>query len=145
MVGRLHRLVYRSESRIDHDDVDALRAIFVTSVRNNRRDGITGALALPDGKFVQALEGERPALEALAARLAADTRHTNIVVLGEWEISARLFQGWAMADPDPAPLASQAFRIITRDGSGAQVAGLLLDLMYEPRRKFTAGPSWGDV
>jgi hypothetical protein len=132
----LHRVVYRSESCIRHDDIAGLDAIFRTSVRNNRRDSITGALALPDGKFVQVLEGRRPALDALLARLSADPRHTDIAVLGQWEVTARLFAGWAMARPDPTPLKDQAFRVVTEDGSGAQVVGVLLDLSERADRLF---------
>lgn len=109
-----------------------MRAIFDISTRNNRRDRITGALALPDGKFVQALEGTGPAIDGLMGRLRGDDRHAGIVVLGEWDISARLFEGWAMAAPDPTPLDNQSFRIMTENGSGAQVAGLLLSLTDDP-------------
>tara|TARA_R110000764_G_scaffold50814_1_gene111559 strand:- start:31 stop:462 length:432 start_codon:yes stop_codon:yes gene_type:complete len=125
----LTRLVYRSDSCISHDDTAALDEIFRVSLRNNARDGLTGALALPDGKFIQAIEGEQAPLEALMARLQADDRHTNITMLGSWPITARLFRGWAMARPDPTPLGEQAFRIATDVGSGAQVAGLLIDLV----------------
>lgn len=136
MANDLHRLVYRSESCISHDDVAGLDAIFRTSVPNNRRDGITGALALPDGKFVQAIEGSAARLADLMARLRADSRHQNMTTLGEWPISARLFAGWAMARPDPTPLAGQEFSIVTHDGSGAQVTGVLLSIMTEPDRLF---------
>ena len=34
-----------------------------------------------------------------------------------------------MARPDPTPLSDQSFRIITQDGSGAQVTGILLGLL----------------
>lgn len=129
MPRTLHRLVYRSDSNISHDDRPALRAIFETSLLNNRRDKITGALALPDGKFVQVLEGGRGAVSALMERLAADSRHSGITILGEWPITARLFTGWAMAHPDPEPLDLQAFRIMTSVGSGAQVVGLLRALV----------------
>lgn len=128
MAKDLCRLVYRSDSRIDHNDAVALDGIFRVSVRNNLRDKITGALALPDGKFVQVIEGGRLDLVALMVRIRADDRHCNVVVLGEWPITARLFPGWAMARPDPEPLSRQAFRIVTEDGSGVQVTGILLDM-----------------
>ncbi len=131
MPRKLRRLVYRSESLIDHGQSPALDAIFRTSVRNNRRDSITGALALPDGKFVQAIEGTSSDIEGLMVRLRADSRHENLVVLGEWPIGARLFPGWAMARPDPTPLSDQAFRIVTEDGSGVQVTGILLGMTQE--------------
>jgi len=132
MANDLCRLVYRSESLIDHGDSPALDAIFRTSVQNNRRDGITGALALPDGTFVQVIEGTSADIEGLMLRLRADSRHKDIVVLGEWPITARLFEGWLMARPDSTPLTDQAFRIVTETGTGAQVTGILLGMIRGP-------------
>ncbi len=132
MPRTLRRLVYRSDSLIDHGQSPALDTIFRTSVRNNRRDSITGALALPDGKFVQAIEGRSADIEGLMGRLRADSRHENLIVLGEWPIAARLFPSWAMARPDPTPLSDQAFRIVTQDGSGVQVTGILLGMTRGP-------------
>ena len=134
----LRRLVYRSDSCISHDDVAALDAIFRASIRNNARDAITGALALPDGRFVQCLEGTEPALTHVINRIRADPRHENLTILGEWPIQARLFGGWAMARPDPTPLGGQAFRIVTETGSGAQVTGILLDLFSKSDLLFAA-------
>lgn len=138
MTKTLRRLVYRSDSCISHDDIAGLDAIFRVSIRNNARDEITGALALPDGKFVQTLEGEEACLNRLIVRIRADARHENIAVLGEWPIQARLFAGWAMARPDPTPLTDQAFRIVTQDGSGALVTGILLDLFGKSDLHFAA-------
>ena len=132
MAKALCRLVYRSESRINHNDDAALDRIFRTSLKNNLRDRITGALALPDGKFVQVIEGNKLDLVALMVRIRGDARHFNVVVLGEWSITARLFPGWAMARPDPEPLSRQAFRIATQDGSGVQVTDILLGLTRQP-------------
>jgi len=129
---KLKRLVYRSESLIDHEDTVALDAIFRVSLINNRRDRITSALALPDGTFVQVIEGAPRNVDALMARIRADGRHDNIIVLGEWPVTARLFPGWAMARPDSRPLSEQAFRIATEVGSGVQVTGVLLGMMQEP-------------
>lgn len=132
MVKDLCRLVYRSESRIDHNDDVALDGIFRISVKNNLRDRITGALALPDGKFVQVIEGARRDVAALMVRVRADDRHLNVTVLGDRSVTARLFEGWAMARPDPEPLSNQAFRIVTEDGSGVQVTGILLGMIRAP-------------
>lgn len=130
--GNLKRLVYRSESLIDHDDSAALDAIFRVSLVNNRRDRITGALALPDGKFVQVIEGARRDVDALMARIRSDGRHDSVSILGEWAVTARLFPGWAMARPDSRPLSEQAFNIVTEDGSGVQVTGILLGMVEGP-------------
>lgn len=137
----LWRVVYRSDSCIAHADTESLDDIFRVSVTNNRREGITGCLALPDGKFVQVIEGIRSKVDALVDRIRADVRHRNLTVLGEWPIQNRLFTGWAMARPDPTPLKDQSFRIITETGSGAQVTGILSELTEQTESLFRAG-SW---
>jgi hypothetical protein len=137
----LTRLVYRSESCISHDDTPALDAIFDVSLKNNARNHLTGALALPDGKFVQVIEGTRAAVDALMARLGADDRHSDINILGQWTVTARLFGNWSMARPDPEPLSAQSFRIITEVGSGAQVVGLLINMIDEARQDSLFGVS----
>lgn len=126
MTTGLYRCVYRSDSLIDHQDVVALDSIFTTSTRNNRRDRLTGALALPDGKFVQVIEGKRALVDALMLRLRGDDRHENVTVLGEWAVRARLFAGWSMARPDVRRLDAQEFRIVTEAGSGAAVTAVLI-------------------
>ena len=139
MLGKnLIRLVYRSDSCISHNDASGLDAIFNVSIRNNMRDGISGALALPDGKFVQVYEGERGKVDMLMKRVRADNRHENLAVLGEWEVQARLFRGWSMARPDPTPLSQQSFRIVTENGTGAQVTSILLDLMSKTEHHYRA-------
>lgn len=67
------------------------------------------------------------------ARLEADDRHSEFVVLGRWPTPARLFSSWAMARPNLTPLADQPFRLINETGSGAQVTGLLLNLVEDDK------------
>lgn len=73
-------------------------AILAASRRNNARDGITGLLYADGRRFLQALEGEAPAVEAALARIAADPRHRAIVILSSREIEHREFGLWAMAE-----------------------------------------------
>lgn len=122
-------MVYRSRARIAHDDVAELDAIFKSALENNRRHGITGCLAQPDGHFVQVIEGPKPKVSALLTIIRADKRHEEVAVLGEWRVRERLFNGWAMARPDPTPMNQQAFRVCTDDGSGVEVTSVLLSLM----------------
>lgn len=129
MPKQLCRIVYRSVARILHDDIPARDAIFRASITNNRRDGITGCLAQPDGHFVQVVEGLKVKVDLLMDRIAADTRHDHITILGRWTVQGRLFNGWAMARPDPTPMSEQAFHVCTQDGSGVQVTSVLLGLM----------------
>ena len=138
MSNNLRRVVYRSHSCIAHDDVVELDKIFRVSLRNNKRDQLTGGLALPDGKFVQVIEGPAPRVDDLISRLRSDVRHTNISPLGDWPVSARLFTGWAMARPDFRPINEQAFRVATVDGSGAQVVNLMASLVLDHDLLFSA-------
>ncbi|MEP7187723.1 MAG: BLUF domain-containing protein, partial [Roseiflexaceae bacterium] len=45
----------------------ALQALLLTSRRNNMQLGITGMLLYKDGEFMQVLEGEQAAVQALYA------------------------------------------------------------------------------
>lgn len=136
MTKSLRRIVYRSTATIADDDVAALDAIFTSSVRNNRRDKITGCLAHPDGKFVQVLEGDAQKLDELMTRIRADKRHKDIIVLNEWPIKQRLFPSWAMARPDRTPLSQQAFNIVTQDGTAAQVVSILLNVLHDAEKHY---------
>ena len=129
MSKNLERVVYRSRSTLHPDNVEELDKVFRTSIKNNRRDHVTGCLAHPDGHFVQVIEGTSNRVTSLLDRLAIDTRHTDLVVLGRWLTPSRLFSTWAMARPDITPLADQSFHLIDQTGSGAQVTGILLTLV----------------
>jgi hypothetical protein len=113
------------------DDAGAIDALFRTSVQNNKRDGINGCLAQPDGHFVQVIEGNEGRVGRLMERIRADARHNAVDVLGQWSIPAPLFTGWAMARPDTTPLADQQFKIIDQVGSAAQVTSVLLSLVED--------------
>ena len=136
MAKFLKRLVYRSKSRVLPDDVANLREIYVASTKNNKQDKITGCLAQPDGHFVQVIEGEAEKVDRLMSRIATDPRHENVVILGEWSVQSRLFQGWHMGQPDLTPLSDQSFRIINEAGSGAQVVSVLMSVVEAPDRLF---------
>ena len=114
------------------DDTTTVKAIFEVSRRNNKRDRITGGLAQPDGHFTHGVEGPAVAIDALMARVAADPRHDDIVILGRWPAPGRLFEAWVMAIPDRTPLKEQSFRIINETGTGAQVVSVLLELTKRP-------------
>jgi len=127
----LERVIYRSRSRLQPDNVEELDKIFRASIRNNKRVGLTGCLAHPDGHFVQVIEGRRAEVASLMQRLVVDPRHDEVAVLGRWTPSSRIFSNWAMARPDLTSLQEKAFRLIDKEGSGAQITGLLLTLVTQ--------------
>ena len=63
----------------------------------NRANGISGALCQGQGLYLQVLEGERSTVNALYARIIADTRHKNVEMLHLEEITHRRYASWAMA------------------------------------------------
>lgn len=74
-----------------------IESIGQTSVANNTRDGLTGALFCFRDLFYQILEGEDQAIERCYARILADNRHKDIFCLNvEVGIKERLYGDWAM-------------------------------------------------
>lgn len=105
--GDLERLVYCSKARIDTASLQAISELLGVSQRNNVRDGLTGALAVNDGWFLQVIEGPGTALDRLLRRLAEDPRHADVEVLSRRSVTARLFPDWSMVaarvTPDIGP------------------------------------------
>ena len=106
----LVRLMYASRAipSLDHDE---LTLILRQSNHNNAQHGITGLLCHADGVFVQALEGGRSAVSRLYNRIAADARHTDVVLLHYEEIIERRFAGWAMGQVNMARINPAQLRV----------------------------------
>lgn len=132
MPRSLVRLVFRSRSCLRRDDTQGSDALYQVMVRNNRRDGIVGCVAQPDGHFVQVIEGKELQILTLFEKIKSDPRHDNVVELGRCVGPAPLFDTFAIARPDPTPLSQQSFRIMNDSDSAAQVTALLLGLMRQP-------------
>lgn len=96
----MKRLIYRSQPfGFDHA---MLAGILLTARRNNRRDGITGALIVRHDLYLQLIEGPDAAIDALYERIAADDRHVDVRLLSVGPVDGRMFPGWDMLD-DEAP------------------------------------------
>lgn len=99
----LVRLMYASRAA-GAVDPEALHAILRQAQAANPRHGITGALCLADGVFIQVLEGGRSAVNRLYNRITADSRHTDVELLRYEEIGERRFAGWSMGQVNLARL-----------------------------------------
>ena len=103
----LEQIVYGSVATGRTDSLLNAATILGEAQRNNQRDGLTGALAAHEGRYVQVLEGTPAALDNLLRRLAVDPRHRAVEIYGRTAIAARQFAGWGMANaritPDLAP------------------------------------------
>ncbi len=91
----LVRLMYASRAA-ESVTQETLNAILAKSRTNNPSRGITGVLCSSGRIFLQALEGGRMEINGLYNRIAADSRHRDVVLLSYEEIEERRFAGWAM-------------------------------------------------
>lgn len=78
------------------DDIKVINDILTTSIRNNERQDITGALLYLDGGILQVLEGRRGPLYDTFDAIVNDDRHTGMIVLLEKAIAVRSFSDWRM-------------------------------------------------
>lgn len=75
-------------------------SILLTARAHNAQHGIGGVLLQGQGLYLQVLEGERLAVNRLYARIVADRRHQDVVLLQLEEVTRRRFAGWSMAHVD---------------------------------------------
>jgi Sensors of blue-light using FAD len=90
----LFRIIYYSE-RNPSAALD-LRQMLATCHKNNSRDNLTGFLHYNGFYFLQVLEGGRAGVSSCYHRIAADSRHTNIVMISAMDVTTRLFPTWSM-------------------------------------------------
>lgn len=93
------QLIYMSEP-FGYDSA-ILSAILTTARRNNSRRGITGALICRHDIYLQLIEGDAAAIDALFASISIDDRHLAVTLLTRAETADRVFPDWAMKH-DPA-------------------------------------------
>jgi len=96
----LFRLSYYSRNVIKELQLPMapeVKKILQSSSANNPAAGITGGLIFSDHYFAQVLEGDRKAVTSLFCKVAADKRHSELVILDAKPISERMFEGWSMA------------------------------------------------
>lgn len=91
----LIRLIYASRAAGVLTPLD-VKDIVRKSQRNNGALGVTGALLLSNGIFLQCLEGDHLVVNTLYHRILLDNRHAEPAVLSYAEIDTRLYGGWAM-------------------------------------------------
>ena len=92
----MHQLIYISTAlkRIAEGEIDAILA---SSRKNNNLAKITGLLVYDGVRFLQALEGDKAAIETTFLRIKADPRHRAAVMLSLRETTNREFGSWDMA------------------------------------------------
>lgn len=91
----MQALLYTSVARAGLGGGDVFNIIQSSAKRNPER-GVTGFLVYQGGKFLQLVEGEEAALDALLSDLASDPRHHSIEVIKRQAIEKRSFPDWRM-------------------------------------------------
>ena len=98
----MKQLIYRSQPF--GFDRAMLAGILIQARRNNKRDGITGALVCRHDLYIQLIEGPEAAIDALFAKISADDRHCEIKLALSAEVTERMFPEWEMLDDDISTL-----------------------------------------
>lgn len=98
-MASLFQIVYTSTASESFDRA-ALKEMLKASVQRNNQAGITGLLLYKEGCFMQALEGEEPAVKTLFAKICRDPRHRRIIPLIHEPVNERSFPHSAMAFRD---------------------------------------------
>lgn len=118
MGARLWQVAYVSRSGRPFADAD-LDALESHARRRNAAAGVTGLLLFDGTGFVQALEGGEAAVRGTLARIEADPRHQELMVVADEPTLARQFGGWAMKVHRPADLPPDAaLALVEQDLAG---------------------------
>ncbi|MEO6699878.1 MAG: BLUF domain-containing protein, partial [Jatrophihabitantaceae bacterium] len=92
------RLTYRSRDLIPAPDrKEVLGELFSEARSRNKQQQISGALLISDDCFVQTIEGEQAAVQALYERIRNDLRHDSVVLLAAGPVDELVFSRWSMA------------------------------------------------
>lgn len=132
------RLIYASDAQEGLRYRDFM-TIMAKAGETNRDRAITGLLCYGGGQFLQALEGDRLAVNGLYHHIVKDPRHSNCQLLSVEEISSRDFAEWSMkiVDWNDAVTAARQTMLLKHSGSrefdpanmsGLQAAAFLRDL-----------------
>jgi hypothetical protein len=104
----MYEIVYTSLATRDLDQGE-LTALLDHARRANKARSITGMMIYRKREFLQLLEGEQAAVQALYERIASDDRHHQMAKIWDGPITSRSFAEWEMAfvAPDEASLQSR--------------------------------------
>jgi hypothetical protein len=99
-------LIYTSRATRTMLPFDLVSLLSVARDRN-AKEGVVGLLLYAQESFMQHIEGEADAVDAVFESIRSDDRHTDIRVVTHEEITAVTYDGWAMGFgfPKPAELA----------------------------------------
>lgn len=91
----MEHIIYCSAAQVSFDDA-ALKRLLGAARRFNTSVDVSGVLLFHKGTFLQVLEGEPAALDAVFARVQGDTRHRGMRILHRAALTQRQFSDWSM-------------------------------------------------
>ena len=94
MQSELKRVVYVSEKTFV--SATGLKDIIASSKKNNPEEDVTGCLLSGSNSFLQLLEGPSEFINTLYSKIIRDSRHKNVITLGDEKIDERLFLSRSM-------------------------------------------------
>jgi len=90
--------ISRAKQNFTSSDLADLRDL---ADARNRSEDITGLLLFDGTRFIQALEGDAAAVQAVMNRIAKDPRHDNISYFKPITTDCRQFKSWATEYQNP--------------------------------------------
>ena len=118
MGAKLWQVAYVSRSSRPFADA-GLDALEDHARRRNAAAGVSGLLLFNGDAFLQVLEGAEAAVRDTFARIEADPRHHELMVVADEPTPVRRFGGWAMKVRRPADLClADAPALVERDVAG---------------------------
>jgi hypothetical protein len=99
----IEQLAFCSHAPSRQEALRGLPDLLEVARRNNRAQGLTGAIAVGRSGYFQVMEGGRDAIDRTIARINRDGRHCNVRIVSRQSISGRLFSAWTLACPSILP------------------------------------------
>jgi hypothetical protein len=107
----LCRLIYKSISINETVGPEQLSRLVNRASSNNRKLGISGILALSDGRFLQLLEGPSKFVNELYCKIVKDPRHHQVELISFEDNVHTEFTDWSMVllELDKIDASAQSF------------------------------------
>ncbi|HEX5670646.1 MAG TPA: BLUF domain-containing protein [Sulfuricurvum sp.] len=91
----MKQIIYASTAT-ESVDYDVIKDLLTQCVAKNDEFGISGMLVFDGKQFLQCFEGNEASVMQLKENIFKDIRHHSVNLIGEKEITKRLFSQWCM-------------------------------------------------
>ena len=126
----IYQMIYSSQAKTPMS-IAGLEEILVDARAGNEKRQVTGVLVYVDGVFLQILEGEEAVIRGLVQSISADSRHTDLKVFYEREVSDRTFPDWRMAYLSATPQQMAVWAGL--EGTAPSIESVLEGIQRNPR------------